>query len=264
MPIPAMRTSDAGLAEIAGSEGIILSPYYDSAGVLTWGIGHTAAAGGIDPATLPMGVEQPLERVLSTFRDDMERVEARVNQAVTVPLRQHEFDALVSFDFNTGGIYRATLTRKLNAGDRAGAAAAFDGWHKPPEIIGRRNNEKRLFAEGRYAHGGLANASPADAKGTVNYRAGRQVDALAILRSAKPPEPVQPGHDAPAPETAGDASSGSSASPAPAVITGGGLIAGGAIAGSSGGNGAALWIGAAIFIAALVVGAIAIFRSRKE
>lgn len=205
-----MRTSNAGLAEIAGSEGIILSPYYDSVGVLTWGIGHTKAAGGVDPATLPMGVEQPLERVLATFRDDMRRVEARVNEAVKVPLRQHEFDALVSFDFNTGGIFRANLVRKLNAGDRPGAIAGFDGWHKPPEIIGRRNNEKRLFAEGRYAHGGLANAAPADARGKVNYRAGRQVDALAILRaSAAPviapvsvPQPDDPGIAPQAPEPA--------------------------------------------------------------
>lgn len=47
------------------------------------------------------------------------------NEAVTVRLEQHEFDALVSFDFNTGGIYRANLTKQLNTGNRVKAAQSF-------------------------------------------------------------------------------------------------------------------------------------------
>ena len=38
---------------------------------------------------------------------------------MTVPLAPHEFDALVSFHYNTGAIARAALTGAFNAGDRA-------------------------------------------------------------------------------------------------------------------------------------------------
>jgi lysozyme len=41
-----MTISAPGLIEIAEHEGIVPAPYLDSAGVRTWGIGHTAAAGG--------------------------------------------------------------------------------------------------------------------------------------------------------------------------------------------------------------------------
>ena len=195
-----MKTSAKGLAEIAGHEGIILSPYFDSVNILTWGIGHTKAAGSPDPASLPMGVAQPIEAVLSTFKRDMAKYEADVNRAVTVPIEQYQFDALVSFHYNTGAIARASLVKKLNAGDRAGAVAGFDAWHKPPEIIGRRDREKRLFREGIYAHGGKALASPADVKGWVNYRAGTSVDALALLKTTSgPSEAGRPPPDIPAP-----------------------------------------------------------------
>ncbi|MCP3656867.1 MAG: lysozyme, partial [Herbaspirillum sp.] len=68
--------------------------------------------------------------------------------AIKVPLEQHEFDALVSFDFNTGGIHRAKLTKAINAGDKSGAG--FMGWLKPPEIRKRRTAEMKLFQGGDY------------------------------------------------------------------------------------------------------------------
>jgi lysozyme len=55
-----------------------------------------------------------------------------VRKYVTVPLSQGEFDALVDFAYNLGeGNFRSsTLLAKLNAGDRAGAAAEFSRWYK--------------------------------------------------------------------------------------------------------------------------------------
>lgn len=200
-----MTVSPRGLAEIAGHEGIVAAPYLDSVGVLTWGIGHTAAAGSPDPADLPAGIEQPTARILDVFRQDMAKFEADVNRAVTVPLAQHEFDALVSFHFNTGGIFRANLTKRLNAGDRPGAIKGFDGWHKPPEIIGRRNSEKRLFAEGVYAHGGKALVIPVVNR-RPQYSKGRQVDVLAVLGAPSmtdvpflPPPDLPRGREEPVP-----------------------------------------------------------------
>lgn len=60
---------------------------------------------------------------------DLARYAAEVDRAVgTSPTTQNQFDALVSFHYNTGAIGRATLTRKHIAGDLAGAAREFDRW----------------------------------------------------------------------------------------------------------------------------------------
>lgn len=154
-----MKTSAKGVLEIAEHEGVVPAPYLDSTGVWTWGVGHTAAAGGPDPAALPRGMPDDVERavqdVLAQFRQDLIRYEDRVNRAITVPIPQHAFDALVSFDFNTGGIFRAKLTKAINDGD-PDASRHFMGWLKPPEIRKRRTAEKRLFETGDYDANGDA------------------------------------------------------------------------------------------------------------
>ena len=59
------------------------------------------------------------------LRTEIAKHERRVAQLVTVEINQNETDALVSFDFNTGGLAKSTILKRLNAGDREGAAAAF-------------------------------------------------------------------------------------------------------------------------------------------
>ncbi|WP_206615049.1 lysozyme [Mesobaculum littorinae] len=148
-----MQLSDRGLLEIAEHEGIVPAPYRDSVGVGTWGIGHTKGAGDPDPAkmarAMPNDLDAAIDTVLDQFRLDVARYDARVSEAITVPLAQHQHDALVSFDLNTGGIYRANLTAAINRGD-ADAAEHFFGWLRPPEIRDRRTAEKRLFETGDY------------------------------------------------------------------------------------------------------------------
>lgn len=55
-----------------------------------------------------------------------------VDAAVTVELTQKEYDMLVDFAFNVGlGNFRgSTLLRKLNEGDKQGAADEFPKWNK--------------------------------------------------------------------------------------------------------------------------------------
>lgn len=150
-----MKLSDRGLLEIAEHEGIVPAPYKDSVGVWTFGIGHTAAAGGLDPRqmerAMPSGasLQSAIDRAIAIFKEDVEKYAARVNDAIKVPLKQHEFDALVSFDFNTGGIHRAKLTEAINSGS-PDAARHFMGWLRPPEIRKRRTSEMRLFETGNY------------------------------------------------------------------------------------------------------------------
>lgn len=149
-----MKTSDKGIAALMQHEGIVPGPYFDSVGVQTYGVGHTAAAGYPDPADLPAGMPEELdaelERVFDVFATDLIKYEADVDMAITVPVTQHEFDAAVSFHYNTGAIGRATWVKTLNAGDRAKAADQIMNWTKPEEIIPRRQAEQRLFRDGIY------------------------------------------------------------------------------------------------------------------
>lgn len=180
-----MKTSLKGLIEIASHEGIITSAYLDSVGVWTVGIGHTAAAdGGVDPAKDKR--EFTIPEVFALFEKDIAKYEKRVNDAVKVPLQQHEFDALVSFDYNTGGIYKAKLTKLLNAGDRKGATAGFMGWLKPPEIKGRRTKEMNLFSSGVYTANGYATAYRADKNGKVLWSTAKKINVAEYLKAVEP------------------------------------------------------------------------------
>lgn len=176
-----MKVSRQGIIEIAAHEGIVDMPYRDSQGIWTVGIGHTAGAGAPNPAKLPKGKRIPMDDVFEIFARDLAKFERRVNKAVKVPVAQHEFDALVSFDFNTGGIDRATLVKHLNAGDRDDAATAFMNWSKPPEIIDRRAKEMELFRSGSYSSAGKVSVFPADASGRVLWRRGKSVNAEKLL-----------------------------------------------------------------------------------
>ena len=186
-----MKTSDKGLIALAIHEGIAPAPYLDSVNVWTFGVGHTAAAGAPDPAKMkrgmPADMDAALAQALALFRKDLAAYEAAVNRAVKVPVRQHEFDALVSFHYNTGGIGRAALVRSLNSGDRSAAAKGFMNWKKPAAIIGRRKQEKALFQSGIYPAGGIPiwNVGASNRPGRV-IRTLTHAEFLRMLR----PEPT--------------------------------------------------------------------------
>jgi lysozyme len=148
-----MHTTERGQLALIRHEGIVPGPYLDVRGVWTFGIGHTAAAGPPDPGKMHRGMPTDLEagvrESFRLFRSDLAAYEAEVRRAVKVPLAPHEFDALVSFHYNTGGIAKAALARHLNAGDRASAAEAFLNWRRPASIIPRREAERDLFRHGR-------------------------------------------------------------------------------------------------------------------
>src|SRR6056297_3427652 len=201
-----MQMTERGLLALAGHEGVVPAPYRDSTDTWTFGIGHTAAAGPPDPAEMPRGMPADLDagicEAFRVFRADLERYEAAVLRAVTVPLAPHEFDALVSFHYNTGGIARAALTRHLNGGDREAAARAFMGWRKPAAIIPRREAERDLFRHGRYSSGTIPVWS-VDRTGRVDFsrpiRRLTDSEALALLRPAvvAPPPISEPAPNLP-------------------------------------------------------------------
>ena len=191
-----MRTTDRGLLALVRHEGLVPGPYLDVRGVWTFGIGHTAAAGPPDPARMARGMpadpDAGIREAFRLFRADLVAYEAEVLRAVKAPLEPHEFDALVSFHYNTGGIARASLTRHFNAGNRAAAAQGFMGWLKPAAIRSRREAERDLFRDGRYQTGAIP-VWAVDGNGRVDFsrpiRRLTEAEALALLRPASVPLP---------------------------------------------------------------------------
>lgn len=183
-----MHMTDRGLLALVRHEGLVPGPYLDVAGVWTFGIGHTAAAGSPDPARMARGmpgdIDAGIREAFKVFRTDLATYESDVRRAVKVSLAPHEFDALISFHYNTGGIARAALTRHLNAGNRAAAGDGFMGWLKPAAIRSRREAERDLFRHARYP-GGTIPVWSVDRNGRVDFsrpiRRLTEAEALALL-----------------------------------------------------------------------------------
>lgn len=134
-----MQTSDKGLDLIREREGCRLTPYRDSVGVWTDGVGNT---GGVVPNGPPISQE----KADADLRRNLGMAEAAVTHGISRLLEQHEFDALVSFVFNVGqgAFASSTMRRRINARDEF-AFDEFDRWHIPPEIASRRNAEREQF-----------------------------------------------------------------------------------------------------------------------
>ena len=163
-----MRTSIKGLVAIAKSEGIVPAPYLDPVGIWTFGIGHTAMSGAPDPAKMERGmpddVDAAIRYAVSLFQKHIQKYEQEVARAVKVPLQQHEFDALVSFHFNTGAIFKASATDALNRGDKDDAARRLTLYNKGrvngqlvqlEGLVRRREEERRMFLFGEYPTEGI-------------------------------------------------------------------------------------------------------------
>lgn len=139
-------TSKRGIDLIKQFEGMFLKAYLCPAKIWTIGYGHTATA--------RPGMVITEEQAEQLLRDDLLEFERAVNHAVTVPLKQHQFDALVSFAFNVGAsaLRGSTLLRKVNAEDWQGAAAEFDRWTRGggkvlPGLVRRRAAERAMFED---------------------------------------------------------------------------------------------------------------------
>ena len=115
-----MNISDNGLALIAEFEGFGARLYNDPVGHCTVGYGHLLHRGNCDGRANEVPYQSGITKAqaLKLLGDDVVSRVAAVNDAVTVPLNQNQFDALVSFVFNVGaGTFReATFLGKLNAG----------------------------------------------------------------------------------------------------------------------------------------------------
>jgi len=167
-----MRTINiAGLTLVKKWEGIMdgnpatvnLDPYLDPVGIWTIGWGHAIrdvkdrylrgmGARSLAQALYPEGITY--SQAADLLQADLIDAAKDVSFLVTVPLSDNQFSALVSFEFNTGALGKATLLKRLNRGDYHGAAQQLPLWVKGrvngklvtlPGLVTRRAEEKELF-----------------------------------------------------------------------------------------------------------------------
>ena len=189
------RLSLDGYLEILSHEAIVIRPYKDSVGTWTIGVGHTAAAGGLDPEETRR--ELTIEEAVQLFIDDIAKFEKDVDAVLSPRATQEQFDAAVSFHFNTGKIASATWVKQFNEGDTKGAIASIMNWKKPKEIIPRRKKEQALFAGKGYSHNDEATVYSANAAGNVLWSQGKRMPMkrglVRLLQKRSPkPEPAPP------------------------------------------------------------------------
>lgn len=150
-----MMLSRRGAGSNAAHEALYLYAYPDpGTGGEPWtiGIGHTRAAGL--PA-VKRGDRVSMARAFEIYATDMAKFENGVRTAVKVPVKQHQFDALVSFHFNTGALRTGSVDDKLNRGDVEGALAVWGqyvnaGGKRMAGLVTRRREEISLFRTGVY------------------------------------------------------------------------------------------------------------------
>ena len=142
-------TSNLGINLIKEFEGCRLTAYYCPANVLTIGVGHT----GPDVYEGQQITQAVANQLL---RDDLSRFEQGICEQIDVPLRQEQFDALVSWAFNCGlgATGDSTLRRRLNAGEEVNTVIAEElpRWTSGgmPGLIRRRNAEVKLATTGQF------------------------------------------------------------------------------------------------------------------
>tara|TARA_R110000822_G_scaffold78209_5_gene187417 strand:+ start:70 stop:513 length:444 start_codon:yes stop_codon:yes gene_type:complete len=139
-----MITSQEGASLIRKFEGCKLEAYQCAAGVWTIGYGHTKE---VEEGTY---IEQFEAEDLLTH--DLQEFEAYVLDYVTVPLKQNEFDALVSWTFNlgSGNLRDSTLLKKLNEHKYKEIPTEIRRWNKAggkvlDGLVRRREAEALLF-----------------------------------------------------------------------------------------------------------------------
>lgn len=136
-----------GLALIQAFEGFSARVYLDVAGIATIGYGHVIKKGE-QFSIITRGEAEIL------LRQDIAEAERAVCRLITIPLKDGQFDALVSFTYNLGAaaLQRSTLRRKINRGEQDSIPHEFRRWvyaggKQWPGLLRRREAEiQRYFA----------------------------------------------------------------------------------------------------------------------
>jgi lysozyme len=146
-----VKVSERAIKLIKHHEGVRNRPYRCPANLYTVGVGHLIGDGKSLPESWNRTfTEAEIDGIL---KSDLRRFELGVHKMLpNVPLRQHEFDAIISFCFNLGlGCFqRSTLRQALLRGDKKAAMESLVKYCRAGGKILRglqirRLDEKALF-----------------------------------------------------------------------------------------------------------------------
>lgn len=151
-----MKTSPEGIRLLHHYESCRLTAYPDPAtGGAPWTIGWGHTGSEVKP-----GMTWTQARADAEFVKDLERFEREVSSLVKVPLKQYQFDALVSFSYNVGsdidtdtiaeGLGDSSLLKFVNSAMFDKAANQFQLWNRANGqvmrgLTRRRHAERALF-----------------------------------------------------------------------------------------------------------------------
>lgn len=154
-PNAGMKMSQKALNAMRLTEQIMLKYYNDMGkhkGNCTWGIGFFVHKGVCSPEELAKKVTASSVEI--EYGRRVAEAERRVKVKVKVALNQDQFDALVSFTYNTSNIANDRVYQALNDDGFAAAAKKIseankvkvDGaWKVAPGLIRRREEESAPF-----------------------------------------------------------------------------------------------------------------------
>ena len=161
-----MKVSEEGLKLLKHHEGFRRKPYLCAAKIWTIGYGHALYADQMRIPSTPEGMAArkafPLkpednrvwsvEEIDALLVKDVVRFERAVLRFISVPLKQHEFDALISAVYNLGPgwLQRSQVRQKINRGDKKGAMESLLKYNKGGGVVlrgldRRRKDEVALF-----------------------------------------------------------------------------------------------------------------------
>ena len=139
-----MKTSLEGVSLIKKFEGCELKAYRCAANVLTIGYGSTK--------NVQEGDEISQDHADHLLEVELEEYEGYVNQAVTVPINEDQFSALVAWTYNLGpsNLNASSMLRVLNEGKYDEVPHQMQRWNKAngeilEGLVRRRKAESLLF-----------------------------------------------------------------------------------------------------------------------
>lgn len=143
-----MQISYSGIQSLKELEGFRDKAYKDTGDVWTIGYGTIRWLG--KPVEAGQTITEKEAQL--ALQNDLAWAQTAVNQLVRVPLKQHMFDALVSFVYNIGAdaFAKSTMLRLLNGGLYSAATDQFKRWNKDngkviPGLVSRRKIEESMF-----------------------------------------------------------------------------------------------------------------------
>lgn len=142
-----MKTSKKGIDLIKKWEGCKLESYKCSAGHDTIGYGNTFYEDGKKVKAGDKITKQRAEELLANL---LPKFEAIVNKKILIPLTQNQFDALVSYTWNTGGsttLFNLINYKSSDASIREWFETKYTsvGGKQIPGLVNRRKDEANLY-----------------------------------------------------------------------------------------------------------------------